>query len=220
MSDNMPSMAQPNRGTPPSADTLAVRALAGEEQAFEELHRRLGGGLRRFLQRRVGGRAELLDELTQTTWVEVWRALHEGRYDPGRARISTFVYAVGHKTFLRYLRAVQRGGGVAQLADYDGHAALWTSERPETQLEACELLDAVRDCLHSSGTLHSLTDEERAVVLGVANRETERALASRLGIAASTVNARKKTAYEKLRGCLARKGFAREIVERSLPGGG
>lgn len=192
-----------------------MQAMQGDEQAFEELHRRLGGGLCRFLQRRVGGRPELIEELSQMAWVEVWRALHSRRYNPERARITTFVYAIAYKMVLRHLRSAGRPGE-AHLADEDAHETLWASPAPEEALHFSELLDAVRDCLHRARTSHSLTAEERAVVAGVVEGESERALGKRLGLAASTINARKKSAYEKMRNCLGGKGFTDELLERGL----
>jgi RNA polymerase sigma-70 factor (ECF subfamily) len=192
--------------------------MEGDEQAFEELHRRLGGGLSRFIQRRVGGRAELVEELSQMTWVEVWRALHGGRYDPERARITTFVYAIGYKMVLRHLRAAGRPAETRLSVD-DVADALYGSRLPEEALHFSELLDAVQDCLHRMRTSHSLTAEERAVLAGLAEGESERALGRRLGAAASTINVRKKVALEKMRKCLADKGFTEELVERGLAWG-
>lgn len=218
MRKNVPAKPAPTR-RPPSADALALRVLDGDELAFEQLHRRLGGGLRRFFQRRVRGQPDLVEELSQTTWVEVWRALHAGRYDPGRARISTFIYAVGYKMLLRHFRAAQRGPGGAQSVMDRDFVPTATAAAPDDLLHSCELIDAVRDCLRETGTRHGLTDEERVIVAGVVSGDSERALAERLGIAPSTVNARKRSAFEKLRACLVRKGFAREFAEREGPVG-
>lgn len=208
------SSAQPPADRPPTVDTLALRAMDGDEAAFEELHRRLGGGLRGFFHRRIGGDNDLIEELSQNTWVEVWRTLRGRRYDPDRARITTFIYAIGYKMVLRHARAARRKRATGPLDDCDALVETWLRELPEDLLHCTELIDAVRDCLHRTGTPFSLTEEERAAVVGAAGDETERTLARRLGVAASTVNARKKTAYTKLRLCLARKGFTGDIAER------
>src|SRR5882672_7914335 len=83
---------------------LAAQALAGDESAFETLYRRLHGGLHRFLLRRVAGSAEVAEELAQRAWVEVWRAFQEQRYDPTRAAVTTYVYAIGYKIWLQHCR--------------------------------------------------------------------------------------------------------------------
>ena len=76
----------------------------------------------------------------------------------------------------------------------------------------------MRDCLSATDTRYALSDEERVVVRGLANGETERSLASQLGIAASTVHARKMSSYNKLRHCLALKGFRLDSGEREPVG--
>lgn len=75
---------------------LAAAAAQGNAAAFEALHKRLSGGLRKLFVERSGGRSDVADDLIQRTWVGVWQALRSGRYDPARSAISTFVYAVGH----------------------------------------------------------------------------------------------------------------------------
>src|SRR5215470_7244498 len=75
---------------------LAAAAMSGNEAAFEQIHRRLSGGLIRFFLTRTRGQASVAEELAQTTWVHLWRSLRDRRYDPARSAISTFVYAIGH----------------------------------------------------------------------------------------------------------------------------
>lgn len=219
MTDDSPKQSASTRAARPSADDLAALALGGDEQAFEELHRRLGGGLRKFFQRRISGRDEIIEELSQTTWMETWRALREQRYDPQRARISTFVYAVGYKLLLRHFQAVRRHGCIGPSVGATELAEPTVTQQPDALLHECELLDAVRDCIHQRGASYTLTEEERAVVVGSADNESERALGRCLGVAASTINTRKKSAYQKLRRCLSLKGFGSEVVERGAPSG-
>jgi len=214
MSEVDPTPAPSGARPPTPLEELAARAANGNDAAFEELHRRLGGGLRRFLQRRLGANHDAVEDVGQAAWVEVWQSLRAGRYDASRARISTFVYAVAYKLLLRHYRTFARAGttlgnplshadAVAGDADFD--AALHTSE----------LLEALAACLRSEGGPNSLTADERRVVLGSAERQSERDLARILGIAPSTVHARKESAYAKLRKCLRTKGFAEEALERA-----
>lgn len=205
-----------NSQLPDSGDTLqnlALRAQRGDRSAFERLHHRYEAGLRRILLRRTGGDVQRADELLHDTWVAVWEALQRGRYDPTRAAISTFIYAVAHKRWLQHLRSVgqtprsaEATGLLAGLAD--------RSENPDAVLQAGELLDALRACLHATDTPFSLTSEEREIVSGLADEDSERSLAKRLGLAASTIHARKLQAYRKLRQCLAAKGFPGDARER------
>jgi RNA polymerase sigma factor (sigma-70 family) len=193
---------------------LADRAQSGDRGAFEQLLRRLEPGLKRILLRRTGGQAELTDELTQRTWIAVWEALRDRRYDRRKAAISTFAYAVAHKLWLQHLR--QTGHTPISHGWFD--AALLSesqaSDNPATLLEASELLEAVRACLHATGTPFSLTAEERRIIIGLAAGESERVLAEQLGVAASTIHARKQLAYRKLRKCLVARGFSMNTAER------
>jgi RNA polymerase sigma factor (sigma-70 family) len=196
-----------------SLKRLAARAQRGDHAAFELLVRRLGPGMKRVLLRWTGGHAELSEELAHSAWVAVWNVLRDGRYDAKRAAISTFVYAVAHKLWLRHLRRTQRAPlsyGVLDemLAETDG------ADSPAATLQAAELLDAVRACLHTDGAPFSLSEDERRIVIGLACKESERSLADQLGVAPSTVHARKALAYKKLRRCLAAKGFSPERIER------
>jgi RNA polymerase sigma factor (sigma-70 family) len=203
-------MADPplHSGSPPGEplQDLALAALAGEEAAFECLHRRLQGGLQRFLLRRAGGSVDLAEELAQQAWVEVWRAFQEQRYDPARSAITTYVYAVGYKIWLQHCRRVRIAPRTTETPGQ--------SSDPTATLHLSEMLDAVRDCLRATSTPYSLTREERQFIEGIATGETDRSMADKLGIAASTANARKNAAFAKLRRCLAAKGFP---VERKPP---
>ena len=98
--------AAPRRDS--SLQHLTTRAAGGDEGAFAALHQRLGGGLFRLFLDRTGGRSELADDFSQKTWVAVWQALIAGKYDPARAAISTFVYAVGYRVWLQHMRSTGR----------------------------------------------------------------------------------------------------------------
>jgi RNA polymerase sigma-70 factor (ECF subfamily) len=185
---------------------LAARIAAGDRTAFERLHARLHPGLLRLFMRRSGGRSELADELAQQTWGHVWQTILQSRYDPARAAISTFVYAIANNVWLQHFRASRRT--TVELPDHPagaGHA--------DAMLLHAELLGALRDCLHSDGP-GALTDDERLIVLEQARGGTERELAAVLKLAASTVHARKLSGLEKLRRCLEAKGFSAETVEQ------
>lgn len=210
MQDKHPN--RPASATDP-LQSLCAAAAAGDESAFESLHRRLAGGLKRLFMERAGGHADLAEELAQKTWVAVWQALRAGKYDPSRAAISTFVYAVGFKIWLGHLRGLRRDGDRAGSADA-GTFALVRDDDPAYAAADAELIQAVRDCLAGKGAAGSLTADERALVCAAASGESDRALAKRLKLAPSTVNARKRAAYEKLRRWLAQRGHRGERTER------
>jgi RNA polymerase sigma factor (sigma-70 family) len=179
----------------------AGRVAAGDERAFEAIHERFDAGLRRFFLTRGGGRVEQAEELAQRTWVQVWRSMSDGKYDPRRAAPSTFIYAVASKMWLRHCRTLTRPAST----EADGLLArLLEGGDPADLLHAAELLEGMRHCLRCEGCL---SEEERAIVLAAAHGETERALGRRFGLAASSINARKQAAYAKLRRCMAERGL-------------
>ena len=192
---------------------LAGLAAGGDNQAFERIHRRLAGGLTRFFLTRNGGRADLAEELAQKTWVEVWRAIRRQRYDPQRGAVSTFIYAVAYKLWLQHCRTSRTGLQAQGVRDYLT-SLIEDSARPDDVLFAADLLDALRACLSGREPPHGLSEDERLLVFRSAAGSSERTLASEFGVAASTINGRKRLIYNKLRKCLAAKGFRADHAER------
>lgn len=187
---------------------LSAQVARGESTAFAELHGRFTPGLRRYFHQRGGVQGETIDELVQATWSELWRVVRAGHYRPDRSAISTFVYAIAHHVRLRHhARRPIRPPETPWPEDRDVPDEHLD---PAGALALAELLQAVRACLDSP----LLSDEERAVVGGVAHGSSERQLAARLGVSASTINAWKRTGYQKLRICLRRRGFDPAQIER------
>ena len=195
---------------PPGSDAreLALRLARGDRAALDELHERYGAGLLAMFARRTGRRGDLVDDLAQSTWMHVWRAVAAKRYDPNRAAPSTFVYAVASHVWLQHCRGRRP---LAELAT-DEQAA--DSAELAAVIHHAELLEALRVCLAADEGAHALTAEEREVVRGVAEGVGERALAMRLGLAPSTIHARKLSGHSKLKMCLRQKGFSEETVEQ------
>ena len=140
MPDDLP---QPLAASLPKRDQslqhLTLRAAQGDQEAFAALHQRLGGGLHRLFMERTGGRTELADDFCQKTWVAVWQALEGGKYDPERAAISTFVYAVGYRVWLQHMRSAGRARAHLDAAA-PGMAALGLSEDPAAGSRLAEMI--------------------------------------------------------------------------------
>lgn len=213
----MPGSTPPARRSDAlTLQSLAAAAAAGDDRAFGELHDRLAGGLLRFFARRLGGRpdaATIADELAQQTWVEVWRAMRDRRYDPARAAISTFIYAVGYRVWLQERR--RRRLPVPAATDPDELFERFVGAPDGAEfIELCELLDAVRACLADRRGRDALEADERDLIERLAAGQSERQIAQELRIAASTVNVRKKAVFTKLRRALGAAGFPAELIER------
>jgi RNA polymerase sigma factor (sigma-70 family) len=201
----------PNRREQDSMADLAAAAAAGDRGAFEAIHRRLSGGIHRLFLDRAAGKPEVADDLSQRTWLAAWDSLQKGRYDPARAAITTFVYAIGYKMWLQHLRTVSRPETLVPDV-FDGAAA--DLQTPEYESHAAELLTAVRNCLKNQGDDSVLTEEERGIIRASAAGTSDRDIAKQLKIAASTLNARKQSAIEKIRRFLAGLGHRGHSTER------
>lgn len=219
MPDKIPEpLATSLPGRDQSLQHLTLRAASGDKEAFAALHHRLGGGLFRLFMDRTGGRSELADDFSQKTWVAVWQALQAGKYDPDRAAISTFIYAVGYRVWLQHMRTAGRANAHLSAAA-PGMSRLGMSEDPAAQTKLAELIQAVRNCLKDEASDCGLTDEERWILRASSSGVTDRELASRLGVAASTANARKKVAYDKIRRYLENQGHRTDSAGHEGPDG-
>lgn len=212
----MPTPPQNESSPDPRGDLVPIarRAAAGDAAAFETLFRRLGPAVRRMLLSRVGGDDHRADDLSQRTWAGVWRSLQTGNYDPSRSAITTYVYAVAFRTWLHDVRQRTSGTRAAEVA-LDDLDPVHDSAASDAAAHLASAIEAVRGVL--SGGEAELGDDERDVLRSIAAGESDRAIAKRLGLAASTVNVRKQSALSKLRRILARKGFRGEGVERESP---
>lgn len=196
------------RGSKAPPGSVPASGLSADPAEFAVLHARLAPGLRALFRRRVRGHHDLAEDLAQQTWSQVWQAVCAGRYDPARAAPSTFVYAVANHIWLQHCRSARL---VTPPQRADSGASL------NGVLEYSELLETLRACVQQRDRPTALDEVERRIVLELAEGASERELARRLGLAASTVHARKISAYMKLRNCLAAKGYRREIVEQIDP---
>jgi DNA-directed RNA polymerase specialized sigma24 family protein len=200
------------RSSAPAEKTTVNAAADGPasrlKQFFEEQHRRLSPGLRRFFLERAAGRQELAEELSQKCWGLAWQALIAGKYDSARAAYSTFVYAIAQNVWLQYLRSAgQKQNTNAALQDDFGSGSVGFA--PEETAKTIELVDLLRAVLRGEHDAQ-LSEEERWIVRAVADGETDRGLAAKLKLSPSTANARKNAAFDKLRRFLATRGHRDE----------
>lgn len=193
---------------------LAAAAAKGDRGAFDAIYKRLSGGMFRLFMQRVNQKKEVAEDLSQRTWLGVWDALRQGRYDASKSAITTFVYAVGYKIWLQHLRTASRPEFLSDQVDLGCGIEVGN---PQFESNASELLEAVRTCLKADGDRSVLTDEERGIVRATADGASDREIAKQLNIAASTLNARKQAAFEKIRRVLARWGHRAENPERPVP---
>lgn len=198
--------------------------MGGDEPAFESLHRRIGPGLRRMLAARMpgvpagGGSEADLDDLCQRAWVAIWNALRTGTYEPERAAFTTFAYAVAYRTWLYHARQSTAHRQRFAAVEVDESIAGPLGKGTEAEADFARLLDALRAVLRGESA-EPLSPDDRALLRAIAEGESDRAMAARLGLSPSTANARKQAALGKVRRLLSRLGFAADSAERARPTG-
>jgi RNA polymerase sigma-70 factor (ECF subfamily) len=93
-----PMIASPQE----DSDAPLIRALAaGDPAAPARFAERFEGPLRAFLARQVGDDEQLVDELVQDALLAAWKGA--SRFD-GRARVSTWVFAIARRQAISALR--------------------------------------------------------------------------------------------------------------------
>lgn len=217
MSTPPPTLADdaPDRDARDSLARLTARAAGGDQAAFDAIHQRLTPGLRRLFLQRSGARDDVADDLLQGTWLAVWKALREGKYDANKSAFTTFLYAVGFKMWLQHLRRVGRSQEASIESEAVDAFGAMSGPAPESASNLADMLSVLRACLRGEGD-GALDEQERAIVTAAASGVPDRELAKRLGVAPSTLNVRKQAALGKVRRYLAIRGF-REIDSPERP---
>jgi RNA polymerase sigma-70 factor (ECF subfamily) len=171
-----------------SADRLAFARL------FEHFAPRVKGYLMRS-----GSTAELAEELTQETMVAIWRKA--ASFDPARAALSTWVFAIARNLRIDYHR---RGDGTAGIDDEgwdpeqqpaDAHAS------PDELVVAAQRERGVHDAI-----ARLPADQALVLRLSFFEEHPHAAIAEQLGIPLGTVKSRIRLAVAQLRKSLDRFG--------------
>jgi len=200
----MPPTGEPADEHPTPEGGLGAGLARADRAAFDHLHARLAGAVRSLYTRR-GVPLYLAEDLSQQAWAAMWEALVAGRYEPQRSSPATYLYAIAHRIWLRYLR---------DRAPATEHAEepLATEPGPAAAADLAAALDAVRTAMEQPG---DLSDADRTVLRLSAEGVSDRELARRLGVAASSAHEARRGAFERLRRVLARGGIVPDSAERS-----
>lgn len=204
--------------TPDEFQKSIERSLKGAAQAdpaaVSALYQRLTPGLTRHFLRKLsgsrsvggGGNLDLAQELTQRTWIEFWRLLQAGRYDPARACCSTFLYAIAANIWLRSLRERGRAretGATDESAMSDAAAADLANDTHEL----AAAIEAVRAVVDGSDSRGGFDAADRDILRAIALGASERDLAVRLEVSPSTAHERKRGILERLERYLKSRGI-------------
>jgi RNA polymerase sigma factor (sigma-70 family) len=184
----------------PSSEELTELAEAvasrGDRQAFAVLFKYFAPRLKAFLMR-AGSSADVAEELAQETMVCVWRKA--STFDPGRARLSTWVFTIARNLRIDHHRrqrhAVADGG--ADLAGGEPEQLVDTAAPLDEQLGAARRERRVRHALAQ------LSEEQALIVrLSFFEEQPHSRIARELGIPLGTVKSRVRLAVQHLRGLL------------------
>jgi RNA polymerase sigma-70 factor (ECF subfamily) len=189
-------------GTEPSDETLAERAAAGDDPAFEALVGRYQARVFR-LACRLTSDTDAPDVL-QETFLQVYRHLASFR---GDSRFATWLYRIASNAALMHRRAKARRPGEPRdifLPRFD--AAGWHASAPaelQVAAHADELLDRQYLAAKAREVLHRLPDLYRdAFVLRDLEEMSTADVAQALGVEPATVRQRVHRARLMLRGFL------------------
>jgi len=185
----------------PTSDELSelVKAVAatGDRQAFAVLFKHFAPRIKAFLSR-AGSSASLAEELAQETMVCVWRKA--AQFDPGRARVSTWIFTIARNLRIDHHR--RHGAGAAELArDGDDDDAVAREEQlpdpaasPDEQLATARREHGVRQALTQ------LSQDHVAILrLSFYEDQPHSQIARQLGIPLGTVKSRIRLAVNHLR---------------------
>lgn len=131
----------------------------------------------------------------------MWRAMSTGAYDPARAGLGTFVYAVSENIWRQHFKASRRPGPVPS----DALDLVESSSDPAAlPAEAAELIELARTALRGDAPPGAFSEADLEVLRLLSRGGSDRSLAEDLGVAPSTANARKRAALDRLKAFLTR----------------
>ncbi len=171
-------------------DADLARSLAsGDESALRHLYERHGGLVLALASRMLGSREEA-EEVLHDTFYKLW--LNADRFDPERAAVRTYLYALARNLCLSRLRARRSRPVRADLDEQSAAYKVALSSDPDPV-----------PALLASRALGSLDDEERLLVEeafygGWSHGE----LAERHGLPLGTVKSRIRRALTRMRNVL------------------
>ncbi|WP_243398149.1 sigma-70 family RNA polymerase sigma factor [Deinococcus koreensis] len=170
-------------------ETLMLLMVARNEEALRELHRRYARLLYGLGQRMLR-QPDDVDSCVQDAFMNAWK--HAERFDPGRARVKTWLVSIAHHRFLQQLR--DRPETALELEDWDEPTA---AADPADRIMAQQAVQAL-DGSH-----------RQLVELMYYRGYTHSELATMTGLPLGTVKSRLRTALDHMRSALGTEGGER-----------
>ncbi|MGM0583981.1 MAG: sigma-70 family RNA polymerase sigma factor [Pseudomonadota bacterium] len=182
------------------ADLLRRVADARDREAFAALFGRYAKRVKAFLIK-GGASPDQADEAAQDVMVSVWRRAEQ--YDPAKAAVSTWIYAIARNRRIDMIRRQAR-------PEPDPEDPLFRPDPPRDLV--VEVAAAGRDA-RVRAALDSLSEDQREVVrLTFFSGLTQTEIAERVGAPLGTVKSRLRLAFSRLRAALG-EAFSEELFD-------
>jgi RNA polymerase sigma-70 factor (ECF subfamily) len=184
-SEIAPTAEADDRAARQDAAQLAAVA-SGSTEAFRAVYDRYGRMVY-SIAFRILQDSQLAEECVQDVFVEVWR--HAKRYDPTRARPSTWICAIARNRALDAVRS--RGRRPVPQADV---------ELPGTSPDSVDVLAAADEAVHVAEAMATLQPAQLEVLqLAYFDGLSHSEIAARLALPLGTVKSRLRLALDRLR---------------------
>lgn len=162
---------------------------AGDRRALGQLIALLGRDLTVLATRYLGSESDA-DEVVQDVFVKAWRLA--GRYDPDKARVSTWLYRITVNLCIDR----QRKRGFLRFLGLDGPAA----DVPDPQPTALDHIEGAQKLSEIRAAIDTLPDRQRmALLLNVVSELDNSDIAEAMGISTGAVEQLLVRARRKLR---------------------
>jgi RNA polymerase sigma factor (sigma-70 family) len=178
----------------PSDEALLARIAGSDEDALAALYDRYGRVAYGLALRILRDRA-LAEDAVQDAFLAVWRTA--GRFEPARAKPSTFILTLVHRRAVDVVRREERRRSDPLEAAPDP-AARATDEEVDVRSKRRTVQEALA---------RLPADQRQALELAYYGGLTQTELAERLGVPLGTIKSRMFTGLARLRHLLTEAGF-------------
>jgi len=187
---------------PITDEQLMEQLKSGETDAIDELYRRYDRKLYAFCYNVT--RSEDSADLVQDVFMRVITAAH--RYNPKKASFRTWVFRIARNCCVDFIRRRDKTKSTP-IGDKEenspGNTIVDDAMSPEEALIEASLVEAVRGCIDELEN----EQEKHAIVLYYMTGKVYREIGEILGKSTSMAKNRVRSAQEKVKRCLERKGF-------------
>jgi len=175
-------------------DVETMAAIAkGDESALRSLYDRYGR-IVYSVSYRVTADAHLAEECTQDVFVRVWRRARD--FDPGRAKVSTWLFALARNRAIEVWRSRARRPDGRRVDGLDAAAAVVDDAAPDP----ADLVAAADEAVRVSEALVCLPPEQlEALRLAYFDGLSHHEIAQRLRLPLGTVKGRIRLGLDRLR---------------------